>query len=127
MKPSSLVVLRIKHSTVISLVQTSSSCLALAASCKAFSADTLTIAFIMLYPSLVRLSSLEGTAEYVTHRMQMGLVLIPPQMCMLAEKSIRNVLNTNDNADVLLALHTPTSASPPPAADRAIPNTGIKT
>ncbi|KAH7889742.1 hypothetical protein F5I97DRAFT_1800499 [Phlebopus sp. FC_14] len=30
-------------------------------------------------------------------------------ICMLAEKSIRDVLNTNDNADVLVALHAPKS------------------
>ncbi|KAG2106812.1 uncharacterized protein F5147DRAFT_700176 [Suillus discolor] len=29
------------------------------------------------------------------------------RMCSLAEKSIRDVLNTNDNATVLLDLHTP--------------------
>ncbi|KIJ17369.1 hypothetical protein PAXINDRAFT_168058 [Paxillus involutus ATCC 200175] len=48
--------------------------------------------------------------------------------CMLAEKSIREVLNTNDNVEVLLALHSPQSKSMPPTSDRNFSsNTGIRT
>ena len=46
---------------------------------------------------------------------------------MLAEKSIRDVLNTNDNVDVLLALHLPKSTSQTPMAEMSIPNKGIRT
>ncbi|KIJ69455.1 hypothetical protein HYDPIDRAFT_80879 [Hydnomerulius pinastri MD-312] len=48
--------------------------------------------------------------------------------CMLAEKSIRDVLNTNDNAQVLLALHAPKPKSQPTASNRSFSsNTGIRT
>jgi len=87
------------------------------------------MAFTMPFPSLARPSNLVGTAEYV----------IPPvpndsvankyffQICMLAEKSIRNVLNTNDNVDVLLSLHLSKSTPQTPMADMTMSNKGIRT
>jgi len=50
-----------------------------------------------------------------------------PQTCMLAEKSIRDVLNTSDNAEVLLALHTATRQRQPPTPGRTLAKTGIRT
>ncbi|KAF8559533.1 hypothetical protein OG21DRAFT_1480301 [Imleria badia] len=61
-----------------------------------------------------------------THRS--SIVLLPaPQTCMLAEKSIRDVLNTNDNAEVLLALHTANRRPPPSTSDRNLAATSIRT
>ncbi|KAH0830528.1 hypothetical protein J3R83DRAFT_1980 [Lanmaoa asiatica] len=48
--------------------------------------------------------------------------------CILAEKSIRDVLNANDNAEVLLALHTPKRQPQPSTPDRILPtSTSIRT
>ncbi|KIM65201.1 hypothetical protein SCLCIDRAFT_1212325 [Scleroderma citrinum Foug A] len=48
------------------------------------------------------------------------------RVCSLAEKSIRDVLNTNDNVDVLLALHLPKCTSQTPM-DMTMTNKGIRT
>lgn len=50
-----------------------------------------------------------------------------PQTCMLAEKSIRDVLNTNDNAEVLLALHTANRQRQPATPGRTLAKTSIRT
>ena len=50
-----------------------------------------------------------------------------PQTCMLAEKSIRDVLNTNDNAEALLALHSANRQRHPSAPGRTLAVTSIKT
>ncbi|KAF8136313.1 hypothetical protein EV363DRAFT_728479 [Boletus edulis] len=47
--------------------------------------------------------------------------------CLLAEKSIRGVLNTNDNAEVLVALHTANRRTQPSTSDRALAATTIRT
>ncbi|KAI9566470.1 hypothetical protein HD554DRAFT_2323067 [Boletus coccyginus] len=47
--------------------------------------------------------------------------------CMLAEKSIRDVLNTNDNAEVLLALHTANRQRQPATPGRTLAKTSIRT
>jgi hypothetical protein len=47
---------------------------------------------------------------------------------MLAEKSIRDVLNTGDNAEVLLALHTANrQRQPPSTSGRTLAVTTIRT
>ncbi|KAI6005983.1 hypothetical protein EDD15DRAFT_2384633 [Pisolithus albus] len=48
------------------------------------------------------------------------------RVCSLAEKSIRNVLNKDDNTEVLLALHAPKLASQP-ASERTISSARIRT
>lgn len=45
-----------------------------------------------------------------------------PQTCMLAEKSIGDVLNTNDNAEVLLGLHTAKRQRPRSTPDSTFAN-----
>lgn len=65
--------------------------------------------FTTQLPEVAQLWNQEGTAVYVLFSCSdiPLFIVMNTQVCYMAEKSIRDVLNTGDNTDILLALHRP--------------------